>query len=37
MIDYECDVALMLFLWILVVFITDTGGNSVFVTVPPAV
>ena len=37
MMDYECDAVLMLFLWSLVVFMTDTGGSSVFMTVPPGV
>jgi hypothetical protein len=37
MMDYECDAALILFLWRPVVFMTDTGGSSVFITVPPGI
>jgi hypothetical protein len=37
MMDYEYDVALILLLWRLVVFMTDTDGSSVFITVPPGV
>jgi len=37
MVDYECDVALMLFMWRLTVFMTHTGRSSVFITVPPGV
>ena len=37
MMVYECDVVLMLFIWRLTVFMTDTGRNPVFITVPPGV
>jgi hypothetical protein len=37
MMDCECDVALTLLLWRPVVFMTDTGGSSVFITAPPGV
>jgi len=37
MMDYECDVALILLLWRHVFFMTDAGGSSVFITVPPGV
>jgi hypothetical protein len=37
MMDYECDFGLRTFLWRFLVFVTDTDGSSVFITVAPGV